>query len=376
LTASVSIIVPTFREAMNVPELVRRIRDAMQPTGRRFDLWLMDDPSNDGIDRAVNAAGEPWVHLVTRKPPRGLGYAVLEGLRSARGDILVVMDADLSHPPERIPALVEAAERTENDMVIGSRYTTGGTIAGDWSLLRHINSRGATWLARLFTWVDDPMSGFLAMRRDLLARAAGDLDPIGYKIGLELIVKCRCRTVAEVPIHFSDRALGKSKMGLREQLRYIVHVRQLARWKYGELPRFGEFALVGASGLLVNLVTLTAVSEALKATGMTSREAILNTSVTVAVLLSMASNFLLNRALTFGDRTRQPLAKQFLMFVAVCFIGAIVNWFVTTRLAVRWTDVLFGLQSAAVCGVLAGMVFNYLGSRLLVFRGERASTRS
>jgi dolichol-phosphate mannosyltransferase len=371
LPASVSIIVPTYREALNVPELVRRVREAMQPTGRNFDLWLMDDPSGDGIERAVNAAGEPWVHLVTRKPPRGLGYAVLEGLQSARGDILVVMDADLSHPPERIPALVEAAEDPAHDMVIGSRYTKGGTIAGDWSLLRHINSRGATWLARLFTWVDDPMSGFLAMRRDLLARAAGDLDPIGYKIGLELIVKCRCRSVAEVPIHFSDRALGKSKMGLREQLRYIVHVRQLARWKYGELARFAEFALVGASGLLVNLATVTAVSEALKATGMTSREALLNTSVTTAVLVSMASNFLLNRALTFGDRARQPMLKQFLMFVGVCLIGAVVNWFVTTRLALRWTDFMLGLQTASVCGVLAWMAFNYLGSRLFVFRGTR-----
>jgi len=210
------------------------------------------------------------------------------------------------------------------------------------------------------------------MRRDLLARAAGELDPIGYKIGLELIVKCRCRGVTEVPIHFSDRALGKSKMGLREQLRYIVHVRQLARWKYGELARFGEFALVGTSGLLVNLITVTAVSEALKATGMTSREAILNTSVTAAVLVSMASNFLLNRALTFGDRARQPLAKQFLLFVGVCLIGAVVNWFVTTRLALRWTDFTLGLQTASMCGVLAGMIFNYLGSRLFVFRGARA----
>jgi dolichol-phosphate mannosyltransferase len=108
---------------------------------------------------------------------------------------------------------------------------------------------------------------------------------------------------------------------------------------------------------------------------MTSREAILNTSVTAAVLLSMASNFLLNRALTFGDRTRQPLPKQFLMFIAVCLLGAIVNWFVTTGLARRWTDVLLGLQTAAVCGVLAGMVFNYLGSRLVVFRGSRAPKR-
>ncbi len=343
----------------------------MTPTGHKFDLWLMDDPSGDGIERVVKELRLPWVNLVTRTPPRGLGYAVLEGLRSAPGDILVVMDADLSHPPERIPALVDAALQPENHLVIGSRYVSGATIDGGWSLLRHMNSRGATWMARLFTWVNDPMSGFLAMRRDILSRAVGELDPVGYKIGLELIVKCRCGKVAEVPIHFSDRALGKSKMGLREQLQYIVHVRRLARWKYGELARFGEFGIVGASGLVVNLATLTLVNDAMLRMGFTAQSARLNTAVTIAVFVSMSTNFLLNRMLTFGDKARGHLGRKYLTFVGVCLVGGVVNWWATTRLALRWHEITLGLQAAAVCGVFAGMLFNYIGSRIFVFRTIR-----
>lgn len=346
----------------------------MTPTGHAFDLWLMDDPSGDGIERVVGELKLPWVHLVTRTPPRGLGFAVLEGLRKAPGDLLVVMDADLSHPPERIPALVAAAARVENDLVIGSRYVPGATIDGGWSLLRHINSRGATLLARLFTWVNDPMSGFLAMRRDILDRATGELDPVGYKIGLELIVKCHCRKVAEVPIHFSDRQLGKSKMGLREQIQYVVHVRRLARWKYGELARIGEFGIIGASGLIVNLLAVTLINDAMARMEFV-QSARLNTAVPLAVLLSMTSNFLLNRVLTFSDKARGKLGREYLTFIAVCLVGGIVNWWVTTTLALRWTDITLGftlgLQAAAVCGVLAGMLFNYIGARSFVFRTIR-----
>ncbi len=374
----VSIIVPTYREALNIPELTKRIEAAMRPTGRPFDLWLMDDPSGDGIDRVVRELGYSWVHLITRTPPRGLGFAVLEGLRKAQGEILVVMDADLSHPPERIPDLVAAAERPENHLVIGSRYAPGGTIDGGWSILRHVNSRAATWLARLFTWVKDPMSGFLAMRRDILQRAAGELDPIGYKIGLELIVKCRCRTVAEVPIHFSDRQLGKSKMGIKEQIRYVVHVRRLARWKYGELARFAEFGLVGLTGVFVNLLVVTVVSDQMARMSFAA-SARVNTAVTIAVLASMTTNFFLNRMLTFGDKARGHLGREYSKFVAVCLLGGVVNWWTTTRLASQWSEIMLGLQAASLCGVGAGMFFNYLGSRLFVFRTSRrglGSTRS
>lgn len=339
----------------------------MRPTGKTFEVLLMDDPSGDDIHKVVQELNRSWLHLVTRDPPRGLGYAVLEGMRRAKGDVLVVMDADLSHPPEKLPEMVAAALQPGTQLVIGSRYVPGATIDGRWSMLRHLNSRGATMLARLFTWTSDPMSGFLAMRKELLTQAKAPLDPIGYKIGLELIVKCAVRRVGEIPIHFSDRHLGKSKMGLREQIQYVVHVRRLARWKYGELARMGEFGIVGASGLLVNLVTLTFANSMLLRIGITDQSARLNTAVAIAVLVAMTTNFFLNRMLTFGDKARKSLGREYIKFVSVCLIGAVVNWGVTTRLAAQWTDVLLGLQGAAVFGVLAGMIFNYIGSRVFVF---------
>ena len=176
----------------------------------------MDDDSRDGSAELVDRLDLHWVHMVVRTADRGLSQAVLDGLRRSDGDVLVVMDADLSHPPEKIPEMLDALDRGA-DAVVGSRFTEGGSTGDDWGLFRWANSRVATLLARPLTPLMDPMSGFFALRRSTFA-ARTDFNPIGYKIGLELIIKCRCRKVVEVPIHFTDRRLGKSKLSLKEQI--------------------------------------------------------------------------------------------------------------------------------------------------------------
>src|SRR5207247_2034186 len=168
--------------------------------------------------------------LLVRTANRGLSPAVLDGLRAARHDRLVVMDADLSHPPEKIPDLLAALEGGA-DFVIGSRYVPGGSTDAEWGLFRWLNSKLATLLARPLTSAKPPMAGFFAWRRGTF-EAGVDLNPIGYKIGLELIVKCRCRKIAEVPIHFADRKVGQSKLSFREQLRYLQHLRRLFIYQY------------------------------------------------------------------------------------------------------------------------------------------------
>ena len=115
---------------------------------------------------------------------------------------------------------------------ISTTGSTGGSTDSAWSLSRRLRSRVATALARPFAAVRDPMSGFFAMRRETFARA-DKLHPIGYKIGLELLTKCRCTNVTEIPIHFADRRLGESKFCLREKLRYLRHIWRLLRYKYG-----------------------------------------------------------------------------------------------------------------------------------------------
>jgi dolichol-phosphate mannosyltransferase len=174
-------------------------------------------------------AGEYPVRIIVRTGPRGLAPAVLEGFEHARGQVLVVMDADLQHPPEKVPELVECITTGRADFAVGSRFA-GGRVDQDWSLSRRLNSKVATLLARPLTRIRDPMSGFFALHCDSLRHAA-KLDPVGYKIGLELLVKARCKRAVEIPITFATRHAGQSKLSLTEQLRYLRHLLRLYRFK-------------------------------------------------------------------------------------------------------------------------------------------------
>ncbi len=231
----VTVVVPTFREVENLPALTERLAAVRARQLPALVALLMDDASGDGSAEWVAASAPPWVELVERDGVRGLSPAVLEGIERAVTPLVVVMDADLSHPPEKIPEMVAALEEGA-DFVVGSRYAAGGVIDEDWGLLRAIASRLATGLARPLTGVRDPMAGFLAFRRALVAEASG-IDPIGFKIGLELLVKCRPRRVVEVPIRFSDRHAGRSKLGAREQLNYLRHLGRLYRHRLARSAR-------------------------------------------------------------------------------------------------------------------------------------------
>lgn len=242
-----SIIVPTYREAENLRPLVTRITAAMHAAGLDHEIIIVDDDSRDGTEDICAELADPGsafygnhpvrppsstlpLRLIIRRGERGLSTAVLHGFSLARGEILVCMDADLSHPPESIPRLVSALGEPNADFVIGSRYVPGARTDEHWGILRWLNSKLATLLARPFTTARDPMAGFFALYRTTFASAA-PLDPIGYKIGLELIVKCRCHRVMEIPITFADRRAGRSKLSLREQLNYLRHLLRLARFK-------------------------------------------------------------------------------------------------------------------------------------------------
>lgn len=226
-----SIVVPTFREAEALPDLIDRVARVRADNGAIEELIIVDDDSRDGTEELIAARTEPWLKLIVRKEDRGLSQAVLAGLRAARGDLLVVMDADLSHPPEAI-AEMQKAILDGAEFVVGSRYVPGGTTADDWGLLRFLNSRIATLLARPLTSITDPMSGFFAMPRQVFQRA-DEPSPLGYKIGLELLVRCHCNNVREIPIHFANRTRGESKLTAKQQLLYVRHLARLYRYKLG-----------------------------------------------------------------------------------------------------------------------------------------------
>jgi dolichol-phosphate mannosyltransferase len=265
------------------------------------------------------------------------------------------MDADLSHPPERIPARLAALD-DGMEVAVGSRFAEGGSTADDWGLLRWLNSRVATLLALPLTTLSDPMSGFFALRRSTFARGR-DFNPIGYKILLELIIKCRCSRVVDVPIHFDNRRFGESKLSFKEQLRYIQHLRRLYIYKYGTLSHLVQFLFVGVSGLAINLAALTLLLGA----GATQKLAVI-----AAIAVSMIWNFGLNRRFSFSYARHQSIVRQFLGFVAACSVGAVVNYFTTMQL---WELTRYK-QLAAVVGVCAGTLFNFIASRFVIFRAK------
>jgi dolichol-phosphate mannosyltransferase len=227
-----SIIIPTFREAMNIPLLVREIAHDLKPQISNWELIIVDDDSRDGtvaVCESLQKSGFP-LKLVVRKNERGLARAVIEGFKHARAPIFVVMDGDLSHMPATIPFLYEAIQNGA-EFAMGSRYIPGGGTDDKWTFYRYLNSKFASLLARPLIAVSDPMSGFFALPRTLWERCQ-DLSPAGYKIGLELLVKCKPQNIKEIPIQFRSRVFGKSKLSIKQQLLYLSHLRSLFVYKW------------------------------------------------------------------------------------------------------------------------------------------------
>ena len=222
----ISVVVPTYNEAGSLPQLTERLAHAL--AGRAWELIVVDDGSPDGTGDIAESLGATHPVRVLRRPARaGLASAVLAGFDQAKGDVLLVMDADLSHPPEVVPALVDAIAAGA-DLAVGSRYVKGGGTL-DWPLRRRVVSRVACLLGNVLVGVRDCTSGFFALRRAVVEGVR--LNPIGFKIGFEVIARGRYRRAVEVPYVFRDRELGRSKFGRRAVLQYLVQLGQVARDK-------------------------------------------------------------------------------------------------------------------------------------------------
>ena len=358
LPQEVSIIVPTFREAANIPRLAERIHAALSDSGIAWELLLIDDNSDDGSEAVVaELARNLPVRLVTRRQwPRDLSLSVIEGIRLCRFDRLVVMDADLSHPPERIADLLAALD-ADCDMVVGSRYAPGGLIDRTWSPWRLLNSRLATSLALPLVSCSDPMSGFFAIDRRTLPDLER-LQPIGYKIALELMVRGKLR-VKELPIDFRDRSMGSSKMNWRQQLNFLRHLYRLYRCEFGGPARLLCFLLVGAGGLLIDVAGYLG----LQWIGLEHRLARL-----LSFWPAVTWNWRLNRIITFGERPREPHVRQWGKFVASSLVGLSVNVGSYTILT-SYVDFFASRRLLAfLLGVLLGTVVNFALANLYVYR--------
>lgn len=257
----VSIVVPALNEAANLTPLVEQIHDAM--AGRQYETIIVDDNSADDTYSVVAALKKKYpVSLIVRTDAKnGLSGAVLRGFAEARGETLVVMDADLQHPPSKLPELIDALDRDGAEFVVGSRYTQGGTIAEKWSTIRKLYSRFGKFLARPFAGeTTDPLSGFFALKRTTFDRAQR-LTPLGYKIGLELMCKTRVGKVREIPIHFAERTQGESKLTLAEQFRCLEHLSRLYDFTYPRTSPVVKFLIVLALSWFFAFILFIALRE-------------------------------------------------------------------------------------------------------------------
>ncbi|MGB9406953.1 MAG: polyprenol monophosphomannose synthase [Terracidiphilus sp.] len=230
-----ALTIPALREAQNLPGLLSHIRAILDPLGIPYEILVVDDDSRDGTEEIVSAIvlEDPRVRLLIRKGERGLSGAILYGWRHTDAAILGVMDADLQHPPELLPALVSAI-LAGNDVAVGSRYTSGGQL-GKWNPVRKLLSYAAIWA----TWpiqrpgirAHDPMTGFFFVRRECIDGIA--FQPSGFKLLLEILVRGRIRSVAEVPLAFGSRKQGASKANFKVGWDYAKLLVRLYAERFG-----------------------------------------------------------------------------------------------------------------------------------------------
>jgi dolichol-phosphate mannosyltransferase len=258
-----TVVVPTFNERDNIATLLDRLAAAL-PAGET-EIVFVDDSTDDTpevIREAARGCPIPVVVHHREDGAGGLGGAVVEGMRLARGEWIVVMDADLQHPPEIVPDLIGAGARDGADLVIGSRYAGGGNRDGLSGGYRRIVSGGSTLVTKVIfrnslLQVSDPMSGLFAIRTSSLE--VEELRPLGYKILLELVVRNRPGRIVEVPYSFQPRHAGESKSSMAEGVRFVKHLGLL---RFGaQRSRMLLFGLIGVSGLLPNQATLWALND-------------------------------------------------------------------------------------------------------------------
>lgn len=238
--ATYSIVVPAYKESGNLDALTRRVFAAVEKQGfakGTVEMVIVDDNSNDGSVEVIQKLTKEGynVKILVRTKERGLSSAVIHGFKNSTGKYFLVMDADLQHPPESVPQLLKAFDKNagKTEFVLGTRYGAGVAIDKDWPVHRRIISWGARLLARPLTPLSDPMSGFFGLRRDVFARGEKDISAIGYKIALELYVKCRVKSVEEVGFSFAARTVGESKLTGKVIVHYLKHLKALYRFAYG-----------------------------------------------------------------------------------------------------------------------------------------------
>ena len=360
---TLSVVVPTYREAANVPALFERLKTVL--AGLPWEMIVVDDDSPDGTADVAFAIArrDPRLRCIRRVNRLGLAGAVIEGWLASSADIVAVIDGDLQHDEKILPTMYAALVSGEGELAIGTRVADE-TAPGGLSASRQKLSQLGAWFFRLLagTSVSDPMSGFFMVQREIVARLAPRLSPDGFKILVDVVLSAGGRLkIVEVPYVFRPRQAGESKLSPLVGLDFLGLVAHHATG--GLLPiRFVLFASIGAIGLVVHLLVLTGLVEALGLQDFAAGQI-------AATIVAMGSNFLLNNEITYRAYRYRGLGMVggFLLFALLCSVGAIANldvasWLLRGR-SVWWL--------AGLAGALVSVVWNYAASATFVWRRRR-----
>jgi len=360
---TLSVIVPTYREAANVPVLFERLKTAL--AGLPWEMIVVDDDSSDGTADVAYALAtrDPRMRCIRRVNRLGLAGAVIEGWLSSSADLVAVIDGDLQHDESALPNMYAALAAGEGNLAVGTRIADEAAPKGLSPARQMLSNLGAWFFRRIAgVVVNDPMSGFFMVRRDIVSRLAPRLSPDGFKILVDVVLSSGGGLkIVETPYVFRPRQAGESKLSPLVGLDFLGLVVHHATG--GALPiRFVLFALIGGVGLVVHLLVLTALIEALGAANFIAFQI-------AATVVAMASNFLLNNEITYrAYRYRGVgLAGGFALFAILCSVGAIANVDIASWLfhgqQVWWL--------AGLAGALVSVVWNYAASSTIVWRRRR-----
>jgi len=372
----VSIIVPTYNESKNIIGILKSIRESI-PKGIYTETIVVDDNSPDGTGKivedyisSIKKIAENTIDIIHRKAKNGLSSAILNGIQNAKGETIVVMDSDFSHPPQIIPKMIEAIKQYQCDLVVASRYITGGNIQG-LTTKRKLMSKIATVIAKkgLGVKIKDPMSGFFAFKKNIIKEL--NFDALGYKFLLEILVKTKDIHIKEIPYTFENRKFGSSKLDSSTIIDYFKSVWKL--YKNGKIKATNEkrnsvrflskaarFFTVGASGLVVNYIVSTLFTSEL------ADFWYIHANV-LGIITSISTNFILNKVWTFEDRdfSQKKTLSQFGKFSIFSSLGALVQLGIVFKLVDSY-DVAYPL--ALISAISIAAFSNFILNKKLTFK--------
>lgn len=344
-----AVIIPTFREAGNIEELVQRLHRCLASV--QWEAIFVDDDSSDNTAALVRELSmrHPNLRCIERIGRRGLSSACVEGVLSTSAPYVAIMDADLQHDETLLPAMLQQLQADADlDIVIGSRHVAGGSL-GDWDEQRATISRWATRLSHLVLprTLRDPMSGFFMLRRQVFMAAVRQLSSVGFKLLVDLFASSpRPLRFLELPYRFRTRHAGESKLDSQVAWDYLMLLadKLVGRW----VPvRFLSFALIGGLGVFLHMAVLSVCLSFID----------FKTSQAIATGLAMVFNYSVNNLMTYRDRRRKGWRwwSGLASFSLACSVGAIANVGIASYLFDRESNWVL----SAIAGILIGAVWNY-----------------